>query len=280
YEQPFYWAINKSSDATVAVDLESAARVGVIGEYRYLLSRTARGTFTVAYYNEQIRGRPSGTVAPNGGQPDTPENRFALSGQHRQPFYGGSQLYLRLFAISDDTFLKEINTFAFSTRRDLQLRSSRFTTSRAGIIKTWDNGLAWFENAYYQDLIDPQPLALQKLPRLEAEHSMPLLGDLLVGRVEGQAIDYQRERGYAGLRGRLRLPPLRLREAAPYDRAGAALSLRAERGAADLRRAAARVRVVARRASPPGGQLRRDALQRGIPLRRARRHQPAELLLV
>jgi len=203
YEQPFYWAINKSSDATVAVDLESAARVGVIGEYRYLLSRTARGTFTVAYYNEQIRGRPSGTVAPNGGQPDTPENRFALSGQHRQPFYGGSQLYLRLFAISDDTFLKEINTFAFSTRRDLQLRSSRFTTSRAGIIKTWDNGLAWFENAYYQDLIDPQPLALQKLPRLEAEHSMPLLGDLLVGRLEGQAIDYQRERGYAGLRGDL-----------------------------------------------------------------------------
>ena len=203
YEQPFYWAINKSSDATVAVDLETAARVGVIGEYRYLLSRTARGNFTVAYYNEQIRGRPSGTVAPNGGQPDTPENRFALSGQHRQPFYGGSQLYLRLFAISDDTFLKEINTFAFSTRRDLQLRSSRFTTSRAGIIKTWDNGLAWFENAYYQDLIDPQPLALQKLPRLEAEHSMPLLGDLLVGRVEGQAIDYQRERGYAGLRGDL-----------------------------------------------------------------------------
>jgi len=203
YEQPFFWAINKSSDATVAVDLETAARVGVIGEYRYLLSRTARGNFTVAYYNEQIRGRPSGTVAPNGGQPDTPENRFALSGQHRQPFYGGSQLYLRLFAISDDTFLKEINTFAFSTRRDLQLRSSRFTTSRAGIIKTWDNGLAWFENAYYQDLIDPQPLALQKLPRLEAEHSMPLLGDLLVGRVEGQAIDYQRERGYAGLRGDL-----------------------------------------------------------------------------
>ena len=203
YEQPFFWAINKSSDATVAVDLETAARVGAIGEYRYLLSRTARGNFTVAYYNEQIRGRPSGTVAPNGGQPDTPENRFALSGQHRQPFYGGSQLYLRLFAISDDTFLKEINTFAFSTRRDLQLRSSRFTTSRAGIIKTWDNGLAWFENAYYQDLIDPQPLALQKLPRLEAEHSMPLLGDLLVGRVEGQAIDYQRERGYAGLRGDL-----------------------------------------------------------------------------
>jgi len=203
YEQPFFWAINKSTDATVAVDLETAARVGVIGEYRYLLSRTARGNFTAAYYNEQIRGRPAGTVAPNGQTPDIPENRFAFSGQHRQPFYGGSQLYLRLFAISDDAFLKEINTFAFSTRRDLALRSTRFTTSRAGIVKSWDNGLAWVETAYYQDLIDPQPLALQKLPRLEAEHAVPLLGDLLVGRLDGQAIDYQRERGYGGLRGDL-----------------------------------------------------------------------------
>ena len=203
YEQPFFWAINKSTDATVAVDLETAARVGAIGEYRYRLSHTTRGNFTVAYYNEQIRGRPEGTVAPNGEPPDIPENRFALSGQHRQPFYGGSQLYLRLFAISDDAFLKEINTFAFSTRRDLTLRSTRFTTSRAGIVKNWDNGLAWIENAYYQDLIDPQPLALQKLPRLEAEHAVPLLGDLLVGRLEGQAIDYQRQEGYAGLRGDL-----------------------------------------------------------------------------
>src|SRR5439155_1064242 len=74
YEQPFFWAINKSTDATVAVDLETAARVGVIGEYRYLLSRTARGNFTAAYYNEQIRGRPAGTVAPNGQTPDIPEN--------------------------------------------------------------------------------------------------------------------------------------------------------------------------------------------------------------
>ncbi|TMA40358.1 MAG: LPS-assembly protein LptD [Deltaproteobacteria bacterium] len=195
--------MDKSTDATVAVDLETAARVGAIGEYRYRLSRATRGDFTVAYYNEQIRGRPAGTVAPNGEAPDIPENRFALAGQHRQPFYGGSQLYLRLFAISDDAFLKEINTFAFSTRRDLTLRSSRFTNSRAGIVKTWDNGLAWIENSYYQDLIDPQPLALQKLPRVEAEHAVPLLGDLLVGRLEGQAIDYQRSEGYGGLRGDL-----------------------------------------------------------------------------
>src|SRR5207302_321851 len=41
------------------------------------------------------------------------------------------------------------------------------------------------------------------------------------------------------------------------------------------------VRVgTARRAPPARRELRRDALQRGISLRRARRHQPPELLLV
>src|SRR5207253_2163555 len=212
YEQPFFWAINKSTDATVAVDLETAARVGAIGEYRYRLSHTTRGNFTVAYYNEQIRGRPSGTVAPNGGQPDTPENRFALSGQHRQPFYGGSQLYLRLFAISDDTFLKEINTFAFSTRRDLQLRSSRFTTSRAGRLRRADLRCR---------------LALPRRARAAASRRRP---QPRAGRGERAHGD--------GVRARLRLPPLRLREASSYDRAGAALPLRAHRGTADLRRAA------------------------------------------
>jgi LPS-assembly protein len=36
---PFYWAINKSQDATVALDFETSARAGVMGEYRYALSR-------------------------------------------------------------------------------------------------------------------------------------------------------------------------------------------------------------------------------------------------
>ena len=38
YEQPFFWAISKSQDATVALDVETAARIGILGEYRYMLS--------------------------------------------------------------------------------------------------------------------------------------------------------------------------------------------------------------------------------------------------
>lgn len=201
YEQPFYWAIDKSSDATIALDVETEARLGVIGEYRYALSRRARGLFTGAYFNEAIRGRTRGTVEEGGVEADIPENRFAFAGRHSSPFYGKSKFFLDLFAVSDDLFLREINTFAFAANRDLGLRSTRFTSSRTGVIRRWTRGLTLLEGDYFQDLIDPQSLAVQRLPRLEAEHAIPLFGDRLVGRLAGEGTHFWREEGFQGLRG-------------------------------------------------------------------------------
>jgi lipopolysaccharide assembly outer membrane protein LptD (OstA) len=207
YEQPFFWAIDKSTDATVAIDLETAARVGVIGEYRYDLSQAAHGAFVAAYYNESLRKNTNGVETAQGLPADIPQDRFAFAGHHVQPFYGKSKFYLDLFAVSDELFLREINTFAFAARNEVAFRTARFTTSRTGVYKGWGDGMANVEAAYYQDLIDPQKLVPQKLPRLDAEQStpldLPLLGNRLVGRVNGQAIDYQREKGFGGLRGDL-----------------------------------------------------------------------------
>ena len=200
YEQPFFWAISKSTDATVAVDVETAARVGLLGEYRYFLSRQAHGSFGGAYYNEQIRGTSQGTVTTTGQPADVPENRFVVTGHHVQPFYWKSLFFLDLFAVSDDQLLREVDTFAISTRQDVTLRSTRFTTSQTGVIKSWSTGLARVETVYHQDLIDPQDLTLQKLPRVEAEHAKAFLDDHLVGGVSGETVDYQREDGYDGLR--------------------------------------------------------------------------------
>ena len=200
YEQPFFWAISKSTDATVAVDVETAARVGLLGEYRYFLSRQAHGSFGGAYYNEQIRGTSQGTVTTTGEPANIPENRFVITGHHVQPFYWKSRFYLDLFAVSDDQLLREVDTFAISTRQDVTLRSTRFTTSQTGVIKSWSTGLARVETVYHQDLIDPQDLTLQKLPRVEAEHAKAFLDDHLVGGVSGETVDYQREDGYDGLR--------------------------------------------------------------------------------
>jgi len=203
YEQPFFWAISKSTDATVAVDIETKARAGLLGEYRYRLTQEARGAFLFGYWNEQIRGRPTGTIAPNGLRVEPPDDRFLISGHHVMPFYGDGKFYLDLFAVSDDTLLKEINSFSFDAGHNFALRTTRYTTSRAGAIKTWPEGVAWIENEYSQDLVDPQELALQKLPRVTGEHGTTLLDGKAVARVSAEGVNFQREQGYDGLRADL-----------------------------------------------------------------------------
>jgi lipopolysaccharide assembly outer membrane protein LptD (OstA) len=200
YEQPFYWAIDKSQDATVALDVETKARLGLIGEYRYSLGPRTRGAFTAAYYNEHIRGQPSGTSETLGDPDDIPDNRFAVAGHHVQPLYWNSKWYLDMFAVGDDLFLREINNFSFSAKDDLALRSTRYTTSRTGLYKGWRGGLLWGEAAYSQDLVDDQEFALQRLPRVEGEQSKALFDGLAVARLGGTAVNYQREDGFDGVR--------------------------------------------------------------------------------
>jgi lipopolysaccharide assembly outer membrane protein LptD (OstA) len=200
YEQPFFWAIDKSQDATVTLDMESNARVGIIGEYRYAWSRTTSGIFTGAYFNESIGGTPETLTPLSAEDTDRPTDRWVVAGRHRAIPWENANLYLDVLRISDNNFLREIRAFSSTVSTDIQIRSTRFTKSRLGLVQTWDGGGAQAETTSYQDLIDPQEFALDRLPRLAAEHSMPFFGGLLVGRLPGELVNFHREEGYQGLR--------------------------------------------------------------------------------
>jgi hypothetical protein len=204
YQQPFFWNISKSQDATIATDVETSARLGVLGEYRYALSRTARGVFAGGYWNESIRSPSADQVLTSSTPPaETPINRWLTVGRAVQPVGDRRELYLDAFAVSDDTLLKEIHSFSSTLNTDLRLRSARLTRTRAGFMQTWTRGLAQAEGDYYQDLIDPQELVPQRAPTLRAEHALPLLDNRIVGRLVGQVTNFQRNEGFDGFRGDL-----------------------------------------------------------------------------
>ena len=200
YEQPFYWAIDKSQDLTIAPDVETAARVGLLAEYRYVLSKQAKGQFAFAYYNEAIRTKSPGLLQTTVVPTTTPENRFALFGHHDQPAYGGSDFYLDLFAVSDPAFLQEINTLSSTISGDLLLRTARYARSRTGLLKEWDGGMVQAEASWAQDLVDPPEFAPQRMPQLQVEHTAPLLDDHLVARVDASTTDFYRQTGFDGFR--------------------------------------------------------------------------------
>jgi len=168
YEQPFFWAINKTSDATVALDVESAARIGLLGEYRYLLSQTEGGDLTASYFNEHIRGTTADEVVDPTtlANPNIPENRGSVIGYAQQNGPGQSRIYAQPFLVSDDLFLREINVLSFLPAEALDLRTLRQTTSRLGIYDVYDWGLLKAEATWYQSLVDKQSRQLEPLPRL------------------------------------------------------------------------------------------------------------------
>jgi LPS-assembly protein len=200
YEQPMFWAIDKSSDLTVTPVLETAARVGIIGNYRYAWSLQSGGTFTGAYFNEHIGGNPHPLTNIQREPEESPTDRWVVAGRHRTRFGDTGQLYLDVLRVSDDNLLREVRSFASNVSTDIQIRSTRYTRSRLGVLETWAGGAVQADATAYQDLIDPQRFSLDRLPRIAAEHSIPLLNGLAVARLPGEAVNFQRDVGYDGLR--------------------------------------------------------------------------------
>ena len=206
---PFYWAINKSQDATIATDVETSARVGVLGEYRYDLSRATKGVLRGSYFNEVWRGGDGGLSVSS----RIPKNRWSVGWDHSQPLVAGFQGYVDGFIVSDDGFLREINTFAFDYTRDVAYRTLPYTESKVGAIRTWDRAMVKLEGVYYQDIdltgivvpsgqMDdqttresrPESLTLQRAPELSSQ-AQSLLGRYILADVTSSTVDYQRGEG-------------------------------------------------------------------------------------
>ena len=52
FQQPFFWAISKNTDATIVGNIETRARAGIWGEFRHVFSRNTNLRFNAAYFNE------------------------------------------------------------------------------------------------------------------------------------------------------------------------------------------------------------------------------------
>jgi LPS-assembly protein len=195
WQQPFYWAISKSYDATVTTDLETSARVGVWGEFRYAPSERAEGLLSASYFNEQIGG-PATT--------ENPINRWSVTGVHRQLLAQDFRAYGDFFFVSDDSFLREISHRALNLKSALELddwdlRTRRFTDSRAGGVKTWRNTLLRSEALYYQDLRLDDDFAFQVLPHVQF-HTQHLWKDRVELGLTVDGANFYRNQGYAGQR--------------------------------------------------------------------------------
>ena len=165
--QPYYFAINKTQDATVALDVETRQRIGGLTEYR--LTNGPDDYFWVngAFYNESIRSnanRQGDIIDTQVNDPFIPVNRYGIIGMTRQHITDNLMVYGDAVSVSDDFYLREMNQWTLSSGYGSNWGSLRNAISHWGVLDEFDHGYAQMQGTWNQDLIQANQFALQELP--------------------------------------------------------------------------------------------------------------------
>lgn len=203
YLQPFYWAIDKSSDATAALDVESNKRVGLLSEYRLQNGMDDYLRVDTAYFNEGLRSQASrvgDVVDTQIADPHIPIDRYNIIGMMRQHLDDNLVLYGDAISVSDSLYLREMNIWTLSKGFGNGYNTMTNAPSHFGLIDSFENGYAQLGGTWNQDLIQPQQYALQTLPEFLFSGRRELFGGLAYADYNVQADDFWRSSGESGVR--------------------------------------------------------------------------------
>jgi LPS-assembly protein len=166
--QPFFWAMSKSTDATVKLDIETRARAGFIGEFRTIFDRDSDFTLESSYFNESWRKNAQDAVVDKTiADPTIPKNRWSLIGTHRYSLSSDWLTYSDFAAYRDDLFTRElVDRFDLPGNQESDIRRSRFGESRFGLFRNWGDTFVKGEMNFYQDFIQPDSTTQQRTPQI------------------------------------------------------------------------------------------------------------------
>jgi len=204
--QPYYIAINKSSDATVAFDIETSQRVGGLGEYRLVNGLDDYLWADGAFYNEALRNdsnRLDDIIDPQIADPHIPINRYGLIAMTRQHITDDLIAYGDTVSVSDSLYLREMDVWTLSRGFASGQGAANFGSltnapSNFGLLYQMNNAYARFGGTWNQDLIQPQQFALQRLPDLTVSGRQELFNNLMFADYDAEAVNFYRYQGVDG----------------------------------------------------------------------------------
>jgi LPS-assembly protein len=201
--QPYYIALNKSSDATVALDIETSQRVGGLGEYRLVNGKDDYFWVDGAFYNESLRSesnRVNDVTDFQIADPHIPLSRYGIIGMTREHLTDNLIAYADTVSVSDSLYLREMDTWTLSRGFGTNFGSLRNAPSDFGLLDEFENSFARLQGQWNQDLIQQQNFALQRLPDATWTGRQELFNNLAFADFDAEAVNFYRNEGVKGLR--------------------------------------------------------------------------------
>jgi LPS-assembly protein len=154
YNQPFFWAIDQSSDATFYGHYMDKRGMKFGAEYRYYLDDWSKGTWMIDGFDDKQTDRGGQSSADWGFEDGTGEilrkntERYWLRGSHHQKMPYGIRAQLDLDIVSDQDYTREFNNglmgwkeskdyFENVFSRDLDDYNDPIRTNRLNFNKLW-----------------------------------------------------------------------------------------------------------------------------------------------
>lgn len=207
--QPYYWAINRSSDASLALDVETSQRVGGLAEYRLVTGPDNYFVLDGAFYDESLRSaqnRQNDIIDYQIADPFIPRDRYDVIAMARQHITDNLVAYGDTTTVSDPLLLRELNVWTLSRTAASniffpnQFQLMRNAMSDFGLLDSYRNGYVQVGGTFNQDLIQPETFATQSLPEILVSGRKDLLGGLFYTDYDITGDNFYRESGQRGLR--------------------------------------------------------------------------------
>lgn len=186
----YFWAINRSMDATFTADVMTER--GVMGglEYRYFLKQDLQGILNFTFIDDNGYEYDDGTRSEDGF-------RWGVEFYHRQTLPGDIQAMADINLVSDDNYLEDFAD-------NVNMKTSSYLESRASLLKEWYPVSMILDASYFQNLnddIDNDRMTVQRLPRFTT-YVRPafLFGTPIAFEMNGSVANFYREEGVRALR--------------------------------------------------------------------------------
>lgn len=190
FKAAYFWAINRSMDATLSADVMTER--GVMGglEYRYFLKENLRGELLYTFIEDDGYTNDDGTRSEEGF-------RWGADFYHRQTLPGNVQALADINLVSDDTYLED---FAES----INTKTSSYLESRVSFLKDWYGVSLLLDASWFQDLKDmdnSDRATVQRLPRFTT-YVRPafLFGTPVAFEMNSSVTNFYRDEGVRALR--------------------------------------------------------------------------------
>ncbi len=199
----FFWAIDRSRDATFYLDYEANRGLGKGIQYRYIRKRGSEGEAFFYHYRERSieRLREYRTADENLGHPqDADRDRWLFTFKHRESLPFGIDLRADVAEVSDDEYF--LDFWRDPDRRDRSDRDLQRLESNLTLSKGWGRWSLVTQFRYFDDLLkEDDDDTLQRLPQVDLTVSgLKLWNSPLYFSMESSGVNFYRQKGIDGFR--------------------------------------------------------------------------------